>query len=586
MADPIVTRADLQAGLQAIGLVPGDLVFIHASLSAFGRVEGGARTVVEALLSVLGPEGTLVAPIFRTFFLDGPGQVWDRDQSPSLMGAVTEAVRAWPGAERSKHAVHPIAAVGPLAIELTEPDNTTDFSFDSPFSLLLERDARILLLGVTLNRCTMVHVLEERLLIPYRRWVVRTGTVIQAGSSRRMDYPFLERYPGVENDFTALQKRLEDKGMVKKATVGAATLSCFGSRDLYDTGYRAMCSDPLFLVSEETKAVARQYLPSTGAELDTSATAAFSCRPATHPVARALSEVMAVPSPAAAPRMEVDDRWAGFDGLILEEIRIQDGLGDEIPGMLAFPANATGPLPAVVCLHGTGESWESMMERRLTERGTSLYGWPRELARRGFAVLAITQRGHPPRREAWDWEWPKLLLPYGRPAMGRFVADVAACVDVLAARPEIDPSRILVAGYSLGGIIAFYSFAVDARVQGCFTFCGGVGSVRTLIREGITRFHSPYYYIPRLLSEGLDHPRISEACAPRPLLVIGSEEDAGMPPSAVRAFGKEAAEVYRRAGAAGNLRVSIHAGPHRVDLAMLEEAAAWLSSAASGSRVS
>jgi len=390
----------------------------------------------------------------------------------------------------------------------------------------------------------------------------------------------LERYPGVENDFTALQERLEAQGLVRKATVGAAALSCFSSRDLYETGYRAICADPLFLVRADTKPVARPYLRATGAELDAAATAALSCRPATHPVARSLSEVMAVPTPASAPAMEVDDRWAGYDGLILEQIRIHDGLGDEIPGMLAFPANASGRLPAVICLHGTGEGWELMMERRLTERGTSLYGWPRELARRGFAVLAITQRGHPPRGEAWDWEWPKLLLPYGRSAMGLFAADVAACVDVLSERPEIDPARIAIGGYSLGGIIAFHSFAIDARLRACFTFCGGVGSVRTLIREGITRFHSPYYYVPRLLSEGLDHARISEACAPRPLFVIGSEEDAGMPASALRAFGTEAAEAYRRAGAPASLRVSMHHGPHRVDRAMLEEAAAWLPSAA------
>ena len=579
MSAPNVTRAELEAGLRAVGLAAGDLVFVHASLSAFGRVEGGAKTVVEAVLAAIGPEGTLVAPIFRTFFTDGPDQVWDLDRSPSLMGAVTEAVRTWPGALRSKHAIHPIAAVGPLAWELTEPDNTTDFSFDSPFSLLLEWDARILLLGVTLNRCTMVHVLEERLLIPYRRWVTRTGTVIQGDVSRRMDYPFLERYPGVENDFTALQERLEAQGLVRKTTVGAATLSCFSSRDLYETGYRAICADPLFLISDGTKAAARPYLRSTGAELDTSASAALSCRAATHPVAHALSEVMVVPTPAAAPTMEVEDRWAGRDGLILEQVRVHDGLGDEIPGMLAFPANASGRLPVAVCLHGTWESWEQMMERRLTERGTSLYGWPRELARRGFAVLVITQRGHPPRRESWDWEWPKLLLPYGRSAMGCFVADVAACVDVLSKRPEIDPSRIAIGGYSLGGIIAFYSFAVDARLRACFTFCGGVGSVRTLIREGTTRFHSPYYYIPRLLSEGLDHDRIAEACAPRPLFVIGAEEDAGMPASAVRAFGERAVDVYRRAGAAEKLRVSVHGGPHRVDRAMLEEAAAWLPSA-------
>src|SRR5271157_115439 len=104
----MVTRAAIRDGLAALGVVGGDTVLIHSSLRAFGRVAGGAGTVVRALLDVVGEDGTLVAPIFRTFFTEGPGQSWDRDSSPSLMGLISENVRAWPGAERSAHAIHPI----------------------------------------------------------------------------------------------------------------------------------------------------------------------------------------------------------------------------------------------------------------------------------------------------------------------------------------------------------------------------------------------------------------------------------------------------------------------------------------------
>ncbi len=578
-----VTQSDIETALAAVGLARGDLVFVHSSLSAFGHVEGGAQAVVRALLSAVGPEGTLAVPIFRTFFTEGQDQVWDRDRSPSLMGAVSEAARTWPGALRSGHAPHPIAAIGPLARELTEPDNTTDFAFDSPFSLMLERNAKVLLMGVSYNRCTMVHILEERCEIPYRHWVVRSGAVVERGIPRRADYPFLERYPGVQNDFTALGALLERQDLVRLGAVGSSTLRCFRSRDLYEEGYRALCADPLFLVSEETKAVARQHVPGFGAELDAAAAKEQSIRAPAGAVSRRLATLMAVPSPNVAPspnappRMEVRRRSISPEGLILEEVIIHDGLGDAIPGMLAIPAEGSRPFPAAICLHGTGESWQYLMERTVAERGTSLRGWARELARRGFAALAITQRGHPPRRESWDWEWPKLLLPYGRTAMGRFVADVAACADALSARPEIDAGRIAVGGYSLGGIISFYSFAIDPRLCACFTFCGGIGSVKTLIRTGNTRFHSPYYYLPGLLSADLDHPRVAEACAARPLLVMVTEEDAGMPLAGVREFEKKAAEVYERAGAAGRLKVSVRAGPHQMNAVMLEEAAAWLS---------
>ncbi|MEW6752323.1 MAG: AAC(3) family N-acetyltransferase [Candidatus Latescibacterota bacterium] len=120
-------------------------------------------------------------------------------------------------------------------------------------------------------------------------------------------------------------------------------------------------------------------------------------------------------------------------------------------GTLAVPAQAQGPVPAVLCLHGTGGSLERMMEPECAPQGSHLLGWARALARRGLGVLAITQLSHPPRREPWDWEWPKRLLPYGQTAMGLLVADVVFCVDYLCHRPEVDARRIGVAGFSLGG---------------------------------------------------------------------------------------------------------------------------------------
>ena len=39
-------------------------VEIHSSLSAFGAIDGGAETVIDALMNVVGPEGALVMPAF------------------------------------------------------------------------------------------------------------------------------------------------------------------------------------------------------------------------------------------------------------------------------------------------------------------------------------------------------------------------------------------------------------------------------------------------------------------------------------------------------------------------------------------
>ncbi len=570
-----VTQSDIVSGLQALGLQPGDVAFVHSSLSSFGHVEGGAETVVRAFLEVLGPEGTLSAPIFRNgYFNGGPDQVWDRDNSPSQMGRISETVRAWPGARRSRHAVHPIAAVGRLAEDLAERHNVTDFAFDSPFARFIELNAWTVLLGVPFNNCTLIHLLEERAAIPYRRRVDLTGTVIDQGVPQKKTFPFLQRYPGVGNDFLPLGDRLEQAGQVHIGTIGACTVRCFRSRDLYDVGMISLRQNPLFLVREKDRETARQYLPKYGEMLD-SAPALPLHRPE-HPVARRLSEVLRIPRPFTSPTVEVRNRWETPDDLIIEEFRLKGGPNPLVPGAIAIPKDRPGPFPAVICLHGTGGTWEREMEQPFFAHGSTLVGWARELARRGFATVALTQFSHPPRPEPWDWEGPKLLPAYGQTGMGALVSDVLLCVDYLQTRPEVDRKRIGVGGFSLGGIAAFYGFAVDPRLAACFTFCGGVGSARRLIREGTTRYHSVYYYTPGLLSGHLDHPQLVSALAPRPLLVCGATEDVGMPLAGLRDFEAAAGAVYRGREAGDRFRMFIEEGPHAMTLNAFETAAAWL----------
>ena len=61
----MITRAGICRALDSLGLREGDCVMMHSSLSALGYMEGGADTVVDALLDAVGPTGTLLVPVFR-----------------------------------------------------------------------------------------------------------------------------------------------------------------------------------------------------------------------------------------------------------------------------------------------------------------------------------------------------------------------------------------------------------------------------------------------------------------------------------------------------------------------------------------
>lgn len=570
-----VTYDEIVKGLKELGLKEGDVVFTHTSLKSFGHVEGGAKTVIRAALHILGESGTLVAPTFVDFFWGGPNQVWDRENTPSQMGIISETLRTWPGARRSRHAPHPVSAVGRLAEDLTELDNLTDFSFDSPFFRLLELNAWIVLMGVEFNICTMLHLVEEIAEIPHRHWIDLTGTVIENGVAENKTYPFLMKYPDISNNFVNCGRELESRGMVKKVTIGQSTIKAVRARDLYEFAIAKVRYDPLYLVSAETKSEARKHLPKWGELQYAQVQKELPLYQPKGPVSAQLARKLYV-TRATKVVADLRKRWETQDGLVLEEVRLSGGVHDFVPGMLAYPKDHPEPLPAMICLHGSGGTWQRLMEAPFVADGVMLRGWAREMARRGFAALAITQFGHPPRLEPWDWSWSDTLPVYGRTSMGRLIADVVLCTDYLLSRPEVDAQRIAISGFSLGGIAAFYGLTIDERLAAAVIFCGGVGSVAHLVRYGTTTFHGAYFYPHGLLSDNLDHPQLVGDIAPRPLLVCAATEDSGMPLEGVKAFEEAAKKQYADKKAPGNFEVLVESGPHAMTMHGFETMMAFL----------
>ncbi len=233
-----------------MGVHSGDTLMVHSSLSSFGRVKGGAETVVSALLSTLGDGGTLVMPTFSRYLQNGE-DVWDRENSPSLMGAISEAFRNWSGTLRSSHAAHPLAAKGGNAELICRKPHKTGFGPDSPFRTLLELEGKILLMGVSYNVCTFFHLLEVEADVPYRYLEERKGKITIDGKFRFGSAWEYTRRTGAQNDFKILGKLLEAKGLVNIQSIAKSTLRLFNAADAYTTGMKELSEDPLFLLKRD-----------------------------------------------------------------------------------------------------------------------------------------------------------------------------------------------------------------------------------------------------------------------------------------------------------------------------------------------
>jgi len=164
-----IGKDEILADLRALPLPRGAVVFIHTSMSHLGYVEGGAGTMAAALLETVVEErnGTLAVP---TFTMSGgmadtvrSGVVFDVRNKPSGTGRITEMVRQSPGAVRSLHPTHSVAAVGPRAQWLTEAHHLDSHSFGavSPLGRLIEADGFVLGVGVDLGPVTFFHTVED-----------------------------------------------------------------------------------------------------------------------------------------------------------------------------------------------------------------------------------------------------------------------------------------------------------------------------------------------------------------------------------------------------------------------------------------
>ncbi len=153
---PDLTRADIVAGLQALGLAVGDRVLVHSSLSALGRVEGGAETVIDALLEAVGSAGLVVVPTF------GGRQPFDRRRTPTSLGQIPD--KFWRRAEavRSLHPSHSVAAIGQGAAELIADHEQapTAYGEGTPYHRLATSGGKVLFIGVDQDRNTTLHTAE------------------------------------------------------------------------------------------------------------------------------------------------------------------------------------------------------------------------------------------------------------------------------------------------------------------------------------------------------------------------------------------------------------------------------------------
>jgi aminoglycoside 3-N-acetyltransferase len=240
---------DLVLEFTELGLKNGDIVLVHSSYKSFSKVEGGPQTVIDALLSVIGAEGTLIAPTFNFDFCQG--KPFDIRKTPSQMGVITELVRNNPQSIRVFHPIYSFSIIGKLAGELGNLRYKSSYGKDSIFGKLRELDGKIMVIGLPYNHSmTFFHHIEEMEGCDYRYFKDFKGLVTD-NQGKTYDDTFTmfvrDIDKGVETAVDPMGEILEQEGVVNLRKIGEAIVRLMKANDVYRITAIKMKENPYLL---------------------------------------------------------------------------------------------------------------------------------------------------------------------------------------------------------------------------------------------------------------------------------------------------------------------------------------------------
>jgi uncharacterized protein len=178
--------------------------------------------------------------------------------------------------------------------------------------------------------------------------------------------------------------------------------------------------------------------------------------------------------------------------------------GERIPAVLLLPRSSV-PVPVALLLHGLSLDKERMAEMA----GPALL-------RRGIACLALDLPHHGERsrgKDPADSGNPFEMMARWRAALD----DSGLVLRFLAQRPDLDPSRISLIGYSLGAFIGLKVAAANREVRSLVLAAGGD------LPE-----YTPFISIVRTVADPI---KLVRSLKGRPLLMVHGKYDRAVTPA-------------------------------------------------------
>jgi len=238
-----IEKNQIVSDLRRIGLKEGSHVAVTISLKNVGFLKGGPDAFIDALLEVVGPQGTLMmnthTPLFPLSEID-PKYVFDPQTSLPWTGTVPCALLKRKDAIRSRHPACSVVAVGKLAKYLTDGHDENAQNENLPYEKLAEIHGYYLCVGLNDNFVAIRHEAQRRAGL----FVVPKFTGVLYKNMKGEIKPYVLRNASCTISQPKLVPQLVEEGVVKRGHIGMAPSTIAPANELIKAMASILKKDP------------------------------------------------------------------------------------------------------------------------------------------------------------------------------------------------------------------------------------------------------------------------------------------------------------------------------------------------------
>ncbi len=254
-----IGKNEIQDMLRSLHIQSTDCVAMHISLKSIGKIDGGAEGLLAAMTDYL-QDGLFVVPTHTWANVNRDHPVFNVLTTEPCVGVFAsvcaKAANHAPNAVRSLHPTHSAAVFGKncRAFAAGEEKLHSRTPRNGLWGRLYDEHAKVLLVGVGLERNTYIHEIDEEINgLPADEAAYFDAQVIdENGRTIKVPHMNVNAY-WPSSQFVRFEKLLRDAGALTYASLGAAAVMCFDVQKGHDA-IVALCH-----AAKETKIIAELF---------------------------------------------------------------------------------------------------------------------------------------------------------------------------------------------------------------------------------------------------------------------------------------------------------------------------------------